>query len=494
MGHPVAIEHAVRWEAIEMARPREHGAVQPGIAWGPFTLRIPLIHARLEWPELVQGLLVAGATGLSIVPIYMTNFGMSFETAVALCVVQAFLISGSPMLFGDPFCPGWLTPALPLILREALLRSGLEERVDFVNAVVLTVAATFLFFGITGLGPLFLRWVPRVLQAGIILGAGMSAIYGEFLPRGEGPSRLDQYTVCILLSVGVTLLLLFSTPLETLKARFRWLGYLAAMGIAPGFFLAMVVGPWVGEVSYDGLRGLFVDSQTGEWVFGLGDLFLWPEFGRLWTGYSPLAIGFPGFELYLEAVPLAVAAYIIGFGDIITGTAILKEAQAHRPDEKIPFDERRTHLSLGIRNGLQTLLTGPFFPLQGPLWTAATVVVAERFRRGRQVMDSIFGGIFSYYVLGIPILLFVRPFVELVRPVLNVAFSLTLLLTGFACAFVALAMVRDRIERGLAVLIGMLIMYFSTFWGLVVGVILTLLLMGPGAWKSEEEAQPGGGS
>ncbi|MFT7127708.1 MAG: hypothetical protein ACI9HX_001386, partial [Pseudoalteromonas tetraodonis] len=48
---------------------RAHGAVQPGIKWGPFTARIPFIHVKLEWQEFVQGLLVSAATGMALVPI-----------------------------------------------------------------------------------------------------------------------------------------------------------------------------------------------------------------------------------------------------------------------------------------------------------------------------------------------------------------------------------------------------------------------------------------
>ncbi|HEX9734301.1 MAG TPA: hypothetical protein VGG06_20205 [Thermoanaerobaculia bacterium] len=462
---------------------RREGDVQPGIAWGPFTLRVPFVHVGVEWPELVQGLVVAGATGLAIVPLYVHSFGMTWEMAVALTILQGMLISAAPIVFGDPFCPGWLTPALPLVLREALLRSEIGERTDFVNAVVLLVAAVFVFFGASGLGPLFLRLVPRVMQAGIILGAGMSALYGELVPRGGEASRLEQYPISILLAVGVSLLLLFSLPVERLKAHWSWLARLAALGIAPGFFLAMVVGPWVGEVSYQGLRDLLFDPATGAWAFGLGDVFFWPDFAGLYQGYSPLARGFPSAELFLAALPLALAAYVIAMGDLITGTAILGHATAARPDETIPFDERRTHFTLGLRNAAQALAAGPFFPLHGPLWTGVMVVVAERYARGRQAMDTIFGGIFSYYVFGIPVLFFCRPVLEVLRPVLPVAFSLTLILTGFACAYVALSMLHDRVERGVAVVIGMAIMAFSTTVGVLAGLVMTVALLGRQAWK-----------
>lgn len=449
--------------------------MQSGFHWGPFTARLPFIHLRPEWPELVQGLVVASATGLAIVPLYAEHFGMGFETAVALVVVQTIFITSAFMVFGDPFCPGWLTPALPLVLREAIAIESTPDRIDFVNAVVLTVGIVFLLFGVTGLGARFLRMVPRVVKAGIILGAGMSAVYGEFLPRTGGrPSRIDAYTVSILAATALTMLLLFSEPVERWKKTRPWLRILAGLGIAPGFLLAMFIGPWVGEVSYQ----TFHDYN--------GPFWFWPDFDGLVSNFSILGLGLPEPEMFLRALPLALAAYVIGFGDIITGRALIEEAAADRPDDPILFSELRTHLQLGIRNAGIAIFGGPFFPLQGPLWTGATVVVSHRWRQGREGMQSLFSGITSYYFLGLPFFYFVRPAMEFFRPVLDVAFSLTLLLTGFACAYVALAMVHERVERGIVLLVGMTILGFSTATGLVVGFALTIGLIGVRAWKLPE--------
>ena len=49
-----------------------------GWRWGPFTFRLPFLHTRPHWPEIAQGLLVATATGLALVPILVGYFGMSF--------------------------------------------------------------------------------------------------------------------------------------------------------------------------------------------------------------------------------------------------------------------------------------------------------------------------------------------------------------------------------------------------------------------------------
>ena len=64
---------------------------QPGWRWGPFTFRLPFYHSKLCWPELVQGLLIAAATGLSLVPLMTSFFGLSFEEAVAVSMIHSAL-------------------------------------------------------------------------------------------------------------------------------------------------------------------------------------------------------------------------------------------------------------------------------------------------------------------------------------------------------------------------------------------------------------------
>ena len=47
------------------------------------------------------------------------------------------MICSSFLIFGEPFAPGWLTPALPLVLTAATAFAPGPERTEFVNAVVL---------------------------------------------------------------------------------------------------------------------------------------------------------------------------------------------------------------------------------------------------------------------------------------------------------------------------------------------------------------------
>ena len=446
-------------------------AQPPGWRWGPFTARLPFVHLRPEGPELLQGLFVAATTGLAVTPIYAELFGMGFETAVALVVVQSVIIYSAFVLFGEPFCPGWLTPALPLALARAGAYATADERIDFVNALVLSTAALFLLLGLSGLGRRVLQAIPRAVRAGVILGAGLSAFLGETLPRSGGrPPRLEAYPVSIALAAGVTLLLLYSKPLAGWKRRSPGMAFVASLGVAPGFFLSMLLGPAFGEIRYG-------DLAAYGWLFT-------PDFAGL-LSFNVLGRGLPAVGFFLDALPLALTAYLVGVGDLITGEAIVGDAARRRPDESIVFDRRRSHLTLGLRNGAAALLGGPFVPLHGPLWAGATVIVAERYRRGPQGMRTLFGGIASYYLMGLPALYFCGPALALFRPALDVAFSLTLLLTGFACGALAMAEARDRLERGVALAVAAAIAFGSLTAGLALGFVLAITLLGREAWKDE---------
>jgi hypothetical protein len=63
------------------------------------------------------------------------------------------------------------------------------------------------------------------------------------------------------------------------------------------------------------------------------------------------------------------------------------------------------------------------------------------------------------------------------KPLLAVALSITLILTGFACAYTAISMVKTPAAQGYAFFVGMIIAKFGPAWGMGVGVGLYLLLL-----------------
>ena len=93
-------------------------------------------------------------------------------------------------------------------------------------------------------------------------------------------------------------------------------------------------------------------------------------------------------------------------------------------------------------------------------------------------MPSLFCGISSYNMLGVPLLLLVLPLITLLKPILPVALMLTLLLTAFACAYVALSLVKSDEEKGVAILGGMALAMFDAWLGMLVSIVATLLLVG----------------
>jgi hypothetical protein len=63
-------------------------------------------------------------------------------------------------------------------------------------------------------------------------------------------------------------------------------------------------------------------------------------------------------------------------------------------------------------------------------------------------MDSLFDGISAYYMFALPIVFFILPLVTGLRPLMGIALDLTLALTAFACAYVAISMTRNHTEQG----------------------------------------------
>ena len=454
-----------------MAKTRIPGAVQPGIKWGPFTLRIPFIHLRVAIPELLQGFAVAGATGLALVPLLTASFGLTFEEAVVMCMFHSLLISASWFFFGDPYAPGWLTPALPFVFAFVLGGGGTHaEQFQAMTALSLNFAAILIILGLTGLGAKLVDWVPNVLKGGIILGAAIAAFLRVF-DLSDPSNALAQAPIAASAALALCMFLTFSKPFHAIAARFSPLQKLASYGLLPAFVVAGVVGFFTSEFDFvirNGLLDVVGNATT------------------LWEKSSPMVIGWPSLELMLKSMPLAIITYILFFGDLVTGDEMVNNARALRADEKIEIDNTRAHLSTGIRNVAMSVVA-PFFGTQGILWTGVQVVILKRWVQGRDKMDSLYDGISSYYVLGIPLLFIVLPIVSLLQPLLPIALAVTLILTGFACATLSLSLVKDNTERGAMVLTAIALSLFEPWIGLLVGLATILLIVGPQVFVPESK-------
>ena len=440
----------------------------PGWRWGPFTFRLPFYHTRLYMPELIQGIFIAAATGLSLIPLMTMFFGLTFEEAVAASMIHSILISMALIVFGEPYAPGWLTPALPLVLAFAI---GVGDeptlRLQAMTALSLDFALLLFVLGITGLGKKFVIWLPDTLKAGIILGAALAALKRVFIDDAE--RFLLQQPIATALACAVCLIFAFSLPMQKLKENYRFFALLGALGLLPGFVLAAVIGPMVGEVTYD--------IQWG---------FMVPPVMETWAKVSPFMIGWPSLDMFIQSMPLALITYVIFFGDLVTGNEIIREGLQTRKDEHIDINPTRSHLSMSIRNALMAV-AAPFFPTQGSMWVGVHVIVMQRWKSGKAAMDSLHSGLQSYYAMGIPLLFFVLPLLTGLRPLLGIALSLTLVLTGFACAYIAMAIPRNNASRGAVLLIGAGLAFFEPWVGLLFGIATTLLLVG---WDRNAEPIP----
>ncbi len=455
---------------------RETGGVQPGIRWGPFTTRLPALHVGFALPEFAQGILLSAATGLALVPVMTGAFGLTFHEAVSMAFFHALLITSAPLLFGEPFATGWITPALPFVLTLVLgdRFPTPDEKFQAMIAMSLDLAIILLVLGVTGLGRRVIESIPKALKAAIIMGAAIAALKRVFLD--DAPDSLYAMPISMTLAIGISLILVFSIPMRRLKERLPRVAKFASLGLLPGLVIGGIAGILTGELVY------VVDGQS---ILQGG--FVIPPIGALIEKASPFGVGFPALSLMLDPdiLSLAFIGYVILFGDMITGFAIIEGAQAARPDEKIEIDVTRTHLSTGLRNAAMGLFV-PFYPTQGILWTGVHVVIVNRWAEGRRSMDSLFTGIASYYMWGFPFLYLFLPLVTALRPMLPIALALTLVLTGFACAYVAIDMVKGRTGRGTAVLGGAALALFSPWLGLLVAGLTVVLLTGWHGAETEE--------
>lgn len=434
-----------------------------GIKWGPFTLRIPFIHMKLLPGEFLQGLVISGATALAAAPVGMA-LGLTLNEAIAACFISSVLITSSPIIFGEPLAAGWITPALPLVIGFFMTKGMFDgsyriETFHYMGAMAIEFTFLVLVLGLTGIGKIIVEKVPNGLKSGIILGAAIAAFYQIFFSdfdRYIGNAPISMISALIICTITT-----FSEPFKRLAQKNKALSIIGSLGLLPGFIVAALTGYITGELSWNIEWGLAV-----------------PAVVDVYTQTSPLVIGFPPLETYLEVLPLVVIGYLLLFGDFVTGIEVIKEGQKQRPDEIINIDINRSHNSVGIRNLLGSIIN-PFFPTQGALWTGVHVVVVERWKQGKDAMGSLFDGIGSYYLMGIPFLFFVVPFIDMMEPLMIVALGVTLILTGLACAYIAMSLVNKNSEMAIALVTAVLIAFGGEYmWlGIVIGLILSYVLV-----------------
>lgn len=436
---------------------REYGAEQPYWPAGPFKIRLPFVHYRFEMPELIQGLIMF-VVGLAMIPLLETYLGMPYEAALAFTFVAGFCYI-LPALLGVPLVPGWITPAIPVVL---LYLKGFEpgpEAIKAMFALQIEVALIFLFLGVTRLGSKLVDVIPNSLKSGIIIGAGIAAMMGELKVGG----RIDATPISLIIGSVISAYVLFSLSFKNVIESNPLAKKIANFGMVSGMIIAIVVGWIVGEY------------KLPEIQWGITQ----PDFG-LMAEYLAFSVGFPGWDVFLLAIPTALIAYVIAFGDIIVGFTLVNRVDHIREDEKIEENVDRVHLVTAIRNAIHAFFA-PWPGLAGPLWTAAHATVAERYAMGRSSMDSIYSGAGTFWISGL-IALFVLPLVTFFKPVLPIALSLTLVLTAYICIMVGMEQLKNSTERGVAGIVAVTLAMpdpKSTVYAVVIGLLLYFLIERP---------------
>jgi len=430
---------------------RKDGEEQPYWPAGPFKVRLPFIHYRWEFAEMMQALIMF-VVSLGMIPLLQSTLGLPYDVALAYVVVCGigFML---PALLGIPFVPGWITPGIPVVL---LFLGDFEpgpEAIQALFALQFLVFLIFLVLGVTRLGSALVRLIPNSMKGGIIIGAGIAALMGEIDTGG----RLANTPVSLVLGSLVCLYLMFSVSFHGLTQRLPWARKIVNYGMVPGMLIAIFIGIGIGE--YD-----MPDVQFGITA---------PAFGEMWN-YLPFTVGFPDASVFMLAVPTAVIAYIIAFGDIVVGQSLMQRADELRPDEVIENNIDRVHLITAIRNALHAFFA-PYPGLAGPIWTAVAATMAERYKYGRNAMESIYSGAGTFWISGF-LALFMLPLVSFFQPVLPIALSLTLILTGYICLMVGLEQLQNNTERGIAGTMGVVLAVYGAGWGLAAGAILYVLI------------------
>lgn len=460
---------------------RKLGEEQPYISLGLFKLRLPFIHWKWEFPEMIQALVVF-VTGTAAITYLQDLFGLSFEVALSIVIVHEALYLVNNLL-GDPLIGGWITPAVPLIMIYLLQHSG-TDRIWALLSLELILAFLFIVLGLTGLSDKLVHLCPRSLKAGILVGSSFAACQGKygFMSLEQGGVGFWANPISFSIGVLLALYLLFSYGFGKLKytSNLKIVRLVTKAGFVPALLIASIVGIAVGELSLPTLE--------------FSPIIFNPIPGLQWISenFSLFGVGLPPLHIFVSAIPIAIACYLISFGDIVNGTVIIKEAKKYRQDEKIDMNPNRTSVCCGIRNLVECFFS-PTCTMSGPLWAAMNITIYERYKSGKQNMYSIFGGACTFNATKVICHLIV-PFVALVKPVLPLAMEMTWMIQAFGCFYIGMNMCRTNVERGVAGLTGGAIAVCSNpSIGLLIGIILCIAMEFFGTNKTDRASQVASG-
>lgn len=464
---------------MPLTKEREYGAEQPSIG-GKLMFRIPFYHYRFEYQDFIQGAILS-CVPLGIITVMVSILGIPIEVAILMVVINNFVYLLHTH-FGDPSVAGWITAGIPLYIAFLVNFAPGPERIQAMIALQILVGAIFLLLGVTGWGAVVIRRFPISMRSGILLGAGVASLARIFNPANVYFSQLP-------ISFGIASLgsffMLFSIRALRFRAKYGWFAWIASFGIAPGFILGYVMGLVTGEIPPP--TGIFEHA------------FIAIPFGELIGSFSVIGVGFPPASVWVAAISLAVVAYILAFGDIVVLQSLITEADAARPDEKIVYRATRNHIITAIRNFGEGIFM-PYLPLCGPQWIGGQALVINRYRYSTPKQEPSYWGGATCLFWGMSIAMIFSPIVTIILPAKEIGFGLTLLIQGWICCYLAFALCKNNVQRGIAgVMASALIfanyveLWHNPLWsGPTIALIVgTILYFGLEHGKAKEEAKEG---
>ena len=306
------------------------------------------------------------------------------------------------------------------------------------------------------------RWMPAAVCAVTLAVAG-----GFFM-----------YPVSWSIGCCFGLFLLFSNGFAKVKfgSKNPFIKLITKAGFVPSIILGGIIAWIIGEVDLPDFS-----TVTSFWFNPL------PGLKWVWGNFSILGIGIPPASILAKDLPMAIMCYVIAFGDIVGGTAFMEDTKRYREDEYIDVNPDRTNMCCGFRNLIEAFFS-PTCTMSGPLWSAMTVSVAERYKTGKENMYSIFGGSCTFNTTKWICQLIV-PLMALIKPILPLAMAQTLIIQAFGSFYVGINMTRTNVERGVAgITAGAIATCANPSYGLFVGIVLCIFMEIVGMNKKERRA------
>jgi len=460
-----------------MSTLQENGKELP-YAGGPLKLRIPFVHYRIEYQDFIQGAILS-CVPLGITAAMVKILGIPIEVAVLMVCINNFLYLLHTS-FGDPSVSGWITAGIPLYISYLTGFEAGPERIQALIALQILVGGIFLVMGVTGITRVVIKHFPISMRSGILLGAGFASLMRVFNPAQPFMGKMP--IAFAIASLG-SFFILFSAKALRYRAKSNLFAWVAGFGIAPGFVIGYICGLLTGEIA----------PPTG--VF---DRFLIAmPVGDMLSSFSAIGLGMPPASLWIAGISLAVVAYVLAFGDILVLEAMIEDCNNTRKDEKVVFEVSRNHIITAFRNIFQGICL-PFLPLCGPQWTGGQALVVNRFKHSTPEQEpSYWGGATSIF-WGMSLAMVFHPLVQIILPAKLIGFGLTLLIQGYLCIYLAFAMCKTNVQRGIAGVMGAALvsanyvkLWDNAFWSgptiaLLVGAILFFLLEYDGSTEKEE--------